>query len=123
MKCLFVFGLTKAERAQVNDDVRTFRRAKHPALLELQDVIAEPEVGQLNFFLHVISNFSFVLMHTTKDYPIHGPIFMCPPERGLLFGISFPGEKQGEKAAPRWPGGRFFLFFCNNRLAHSDDCI
>ena len=44
------------------------------------------------------SKFSFVLMHTTNDY-LHGPIFMCPPERSLLFGISFPGEKQGEKAA------------------------
>ncbi|CBJ49160.1 conserved unknown protein [Ectocarpus siliculosus] len=43
VKCLFVFGLTKAERAQVGEDVRTFRRAKHPAVLALQDVIAEPE--------------------------------------------------------------------------------
>ncbi|CAM9786857.1 unnamed protein product [Hapterophycus canaliculatus] len=43
VECLFVFGLTKAERAQVGDDVRTFRKAKHPALLALQDVIAEPE--------------------------------------------------------------------------------
>lgn len=46
MKCLFVFGLTKAERAQVGEDVRTFRRVKHPALLALQDVISEPEVGR-----------------------------------------------------------------------------
>lgn len=46
VKCLFVFGLTKAERAQVGDDVRTFRRAKHPALLALQDVVSEPEVSQ-----------------------------------------------------------------------------
>lgn len=54
VKCLFVFGLTKAERAQVGDDVRTFRRAKHPALLALQDVISEPEVGQqsLSFRAH-----------------------------------------------------------------------
>ncbi len=48
MKCLFVFGLTKAERAQIGEDVRTFRRAKHPALLALQDVISEPEVGKDN---------------------------------------------------------------------------
>lgn len=44
VKCLFVFGLTKVERAEVSADVRTFRRAKHSCILALQDVISEPEV-------------------------------------------------------------------------------
>lgn len=44
VKCLFVFGLTKAERAQVSDDLRIFRKAKHSCILALQDVISEPEV-------------------------------------------------------------------------------
>lgn len=44
VKCLFVFGLTKVERAQVGEDVRVFRRAKHSCVLALQDVISEPEV-------------------------------------------------------------------------------
>lgn len=44
VKCLFVFGLTKSERAKVNDDVRTFRKARHSCILALQDVIFEPEV-------------------------------------------------------------------------------
>lgn len=45
VKCLFIFGLTKTERAQVGDDVRTFRKAKHSCILALQDVISEPEVS------------------------------------------------------------------------------
>lgn len=45
VKCLFIFGLTKAERAQVGDEIRTFRRSRHSCLLALQDVISEPEVG------------------------------------------------------------------------------
>lgn len=44
VKCLFIFGLTRAERAQVGEDVRTFRRAKHSCILALQDIISEPEV-------------------------------------------------------------------------------
>lgn len=44
VKCLFIFGLTSEERALVGDDIRTFRKAKHPCILALQDVIMEPEV-------------------------------------------------------------------------------
>ncbi|CAM9228993.1 unnamed protein product [Sphacelaria rigidula] len=43
VKCLFIFGLTNEERAQVGEDIRTFRKAKHPCILALQDVIMEPE--------------------------------------------------------------------------------
>lgn len=46
VKCLFIFGLSKAERALVADDVRTFRKAKHSCILALQDVISEAEVRQ-----------------------------------------------------------------------------
>lgn len=45
VKCLFIFGLTKTERAQVGEEIRTFRRAKHSCILALQDVISEPEVS------------------------------------------------------------------------------
>lgn len=44
VKCLFIFGLTSEERAQVGEDIRTFRKAKHSCILALQDVIMEPEV-------------------------------------------------------------------------------
>lgn len=88
MKCLFVFGLTKAERAQVGDDVRTFRRAKHPALLALQDVISEPEVGgQVGQQREVSLSFGAHRTHTINSLVLY--VQPSAPRRAARF-FSFP---------------------------------
>lgn len=60
--------MSKTERAQVSGDIRTFRKAKHPCILELQDVVAEPEVMRIDSFKFKIQYFEHVLGVCAPSY-------------------------------------------------------
>lgn len=60
--------MSKTERAQVSGDIRIFRKAKHPCILELQDVIAEPEVMRIDSFKFEIQYLVHSLGVCTPSY-------------------------------------------------------